>query len=417
MSIKKAVVFFSGYITERGGGPPATPFNLHAGLLEIGKKINDQKFNLGELEINFLSRGIFSNDPTSGEILNESAIKRLVKSILMSRFFPVKLVWVISRLTDRYRFNKHFDGKKKDELKSADFVHIHRIFDYDLIRKHVSPSAIKAITLHTPESITKEFVSDDLRSKCLKEVWQLEKKAIEWADVLIYPCSETLEGHFKPFPYLAEIVQNKEVIYCPLGIKPLIANFDRKKIRMENNIPDDAFVVSYVGRHNTVKGFDLLANAVIQMNKNLKIENKIYLLSAGKGEMVDVVKGYTDILPFWRHLDWINSPADIMYASDCFVLPNRDTFFDLVLLEALSVGLPVVATDTGGNKYIGRLSDGVRLCEPTVSGLETAIKSVYLSDHKERMDMAIKNKKAFDNNFSQKVFADNYINSLKSLLG
>lgn len=40
-----------------------------------------------------------------------------------------------------------------------------------------------------------------------------------------------------------------------------------------------------------------------------------------------------------------------------FILPNRETYFDLVLLEVMSLGIPVLASYTGGNKYFEKIND------------------------------------------------------------
>ena len=53
----------------------------------------------------------------------------------------------------------------------------------------------------------------------------------------------------------------------------------------------------------------------------------------------------------WIEVGWTDEPHSLTNASDCLVVPNRQTYFDLVILEGLSLGIPIVTSMTGGNKY------------------------------------------------------------------
>ena len=43
---------------------------------------------------------------------------------------------------------------------------------------------------------------------------------------------------------------------------------------------------------------------------------------------------------------WTNDPHSLINASDMFILPNKETYFDLIMLEVLSMGKIVLATNT-----------------------------------------------------------------------
>jgi glycosyltransferase involved in cell wall biosynthesis len=47
--------------------------------------------------------------------------------------------------------------------------------------------------------------------------------------------------------------------------------------------------------------------------------------------------------------------AAIMASCDWLVLPNREAYFDLVLLEAMAAGLPAVVSAVGGNLHFSEL--------------------------------------------------------------
>lgn len=57
----------------------------------------------------------------------------------------------------------------------------------------------------------------------------------------------------------------------------------------------------------------------------------------------------------WKEVGWTNDSQSIIAASDVFVLPNRETYFDIIMLEVLSCGKIVIASRTGGNKYFEKI--------------------------------------------------------------
>ena len=56
-----------------------------------------------------------------------------------------------------------------------------------------------------------------------------------------------------------------------------------------------------------------------------------------------------------------------MKASDCFVLPSRWEGFSIALIEAMACNLPIVASDTYGNRCLKKLENDItlfRVCDP-----------------------------------------------------
>ena len=64
-----------------------------------------------------------------------------------------------------------------------------------------------------------------------------------------------------------------------------------------------------------------------------------------------------------------------MKACDLFVVPNRRTYFDLITIEALSVGANVAVTKTGGNLYLQSLSSSMVFFDPNAQSLVELILS------------------------------------------
>ena len=72
----------------------------------------------------------------------------------------------------------------------------------------------------------------------------------------------------------------------------------------------------------------------------------------GDGEEADAVQALVEELSLTSHVQFLgrrNDIAELMSSADLFVLPSQFEGLPLVVLEAMSLGLPVVATRIGGN--------------------------------------------------------------------
>lgn len=69
-------------------------------------------------------------------------------------------------------------------------------------------------------------------------------------------------------------------------------------------------------------------------------------------------------------IDWFNK-------SNVFVLPSKKETFGVVIIEALSCGIPVVSTKSGGPNYIIENKEIGELCECTSQSLFKSMVSVY----------------------------------------
>jgi glycosyltransferase involved in cell wall biosynthesis len=161
--------------------------------------------------------------------------------------------------------------------------------------------------------------------------------------------------------------------------------------REELAIPSDSLVVGYVGWLIPIKGVTYLVKAmaeVVQRHPNS------LLLMAGKGDEkgVDEIKlkeqvenlGLADNV---RFLGWRPDVDKIMGCIDIFVLPSLNEGMGRVLVEAMSAGLPIVASRVGGIPDLIKDGQNGLLVPPAdASALAKAI-SDLLADQEERIRM------------------------------
>lgn len=115
----------------------------------------------------------------------------------------------------------------------------------------------------------------------------------------------------------------------------------------------ERMVIGTVGRMEAVKDQANLARAFVELIRRApELRAHARLVLVGDGSHADEVRsvlaeaGIADLawLPGNR-----NDVADLMRAMDVFVLPSRAEGISNTILEAMSTGLPVVATRVGGN--------------------------------------------------------------------
>lgn len=295
------------------------------------------------------------------------------------------------------------------ELNEYDYVHFHSTYDMYSVRDSLESYSGKVIlTSHSPKLFSLEE-NDRISNTEKKLFWFIYKKlirmdeyAFDRADYLVFPCPEAEEPYYHSWKNYRRIKERKQgsYYYVLTGVPEAHAFVTKEEIRKKLNIPDSAFVISYVGRHNEVKGYDRLKEIAASV---LQDENTYIVVAGREGP----IPKYDH--PRWIEVGWTKDPHSYIAASDVFVLPNRETYFDLVLLEVLSLGQIVVASNTGGNKFFSKFqTSGIRLFD-SVDDAVSVIRELTKTPAEALNRMRIENHKLYSREFTCKVFADNYI--------
>lgn len=305
-----------------------------------------------------------------------------------------------------------FDSRKRIssiDLNEYDIIHFHSTFSMYMIKDSLKDYRGKVIlTSHSPKALHLEKIDSIDQEEYKKNKSQYDKLeifdeyAFNRADYILFPTPEAEECYYNTWPKYAEIHdKNKnKYIYLPTGINNVTIYSQKDEIRKKYNIPMNAFVISYVGRHNEVKGYADLKKIGEEI---LKRDSNIYFLIGGKEEPIQGLDNER-----WIEIGWTDKPHDLINASDMFILPNKETYFDLILLEVLSVGKTVLVTDTGGNKYFKRFKDsGIFYYE--YGNKENAINMIETIKKQNLKLYDKKNKEIFKKNFTIDIFTKKYI--------
>jgi glycosyltransferase involved in cell wall biosynthesis len=126
----------------------------------------------------------------------------------------------------------------------------------------------------------------------------------------------------------------------------------RLKIRREFRLEDDVPIVGVIGRLVWQKGFEYFIDAIPDVLKRVK---KAKLLVVGEG----VLKGELEIKSKQLKLEdkiiftgFRSDIKDILASIDIFVMPSLREGLPMILLEAMAMAKPIVATNIEGIKEV-----------------------------------------------------------------
>jgi glycosyltransferase involved in cell wall biosynthesis len=120
----------------------------------------------------------------------------------------------------------------------------------------------------------------------------------------------------------------------------------RHEVRAELGLSDSAWVIGTVGRLVSDKNPALLLRASLPL-----LGPQVRLLFVGDGPLAPELRALAAAQPEGRFVSFLGARQDVprlLAALDVFALSSRTEGLPLALLEAMSVGLPIVATAVGG---------------------------------------------------------------------
>lgn len=198
----------------------------------------------------------------------------------------------------------------------------------------------------------------------------------------------------------------------------IISNFAKEikpvpVTRASLDTPEDAFVISSAGRFVPRKGMDALIRATA------KLDNAwLWLVGDGKEKdnLIAIAKevGMSDRL---RFAGWQKEPAHFLAATDVFCMPSRHEPLGNVVLEAWSLGLPVVSSRSEGPSWFMRDGDnGLMVDIDDIDGYANAFQRLR-TDKALCKTLIAGGNHSLDHQFSKKAIADQYIDLFSGKTG
>lgn len=226
--------------------------------------------------------------------------------------------------------------------------------------------------------------------------WYL-RKVVRWvlnnSSYVVAQSSNTKENTEKYYGFNVKVIP---LPYESFGFKGV----GRKQLGLNEGV----FYTVTVGRLVKRKGFDFLIKSIAKCPK------KIHALIIGEGPEKDNLMQLAEKLKVKERihfLGFVSEEKKFQYLdnSDVYVLSSRHEGFGIVLQEAMQVGLPIVATDNGGQvDFVEDEKNGYLIKFGDVNSLIKSINKV-LKDKKEFSKENIRKAK----NFGLKKIAEEYI--------
>lgn len=256
-----------------------------------------------------------------------------------------------------------------------------------LQREHFDVSVVHSFWTHTVFGrVLRQVgipVAFYLHGKASGRHW-LERWARRSAPDLVLCNSKFTEGSAKLlFPKTPRCIA-----YPPLEMPQPADIHCKHSARAGFDVPRDTIVVVHVGRMEEGKGQDLLIGAARRLDGRIPIE--IWLIggadSPAEKRWQRRLTARAQSMPAGvavRFLGHRTDVVDVLRAADLLCHPtSRPEGFGLVLIEALAVGLPVVATNHGGAAEIVDPSCGLLVPTTDLASLTAALS--YLIENKSR---------------------------------
>lgn len=387
---KKVLIYFPNQLKEHYGGPYSYLYHLKHGLSGNIESIIFYTNSLSEEGENIKKR--------KSQTFLKKIIKKFIPKYFITNYRAKK--WIKEISSTKINIDSDF-------LNEFSLIHFHESIDIWRLKELLTKYKGKIIfTPHTPKPYHLELINDvwnvsknEIKPKYLNKIIEIDQIAYSLADTYIYPCPESAESTYQLWSDFSNISKNKNFEYVLTGIKEQITNKTREEIRDSLNIPNNAFVVCFSGRKIPVKGYDLLVEAANFLLANYP---DIYFVIAGKES-----SNPPNNKKKWIETGWTDFPQDYMNASDIIIVPNRYTFFDLSVLEALSLGKTLLLSETGGNNYFKKFnSPGIHFHTCNAESIIEQVLHIYeLKDKLGKYENV--NKSIFENYFLSSIFAKN----------
>ncbi|MBU5434570.1 glycosyltransferase family 4 protein [Pseudoflavonifractor sp. MSJ-37] len=244
----------------------------------------------------------------------------------------------------RIEMRRRFDFKAAKELArlceewDIDLVHCH------YLREHYTALLAKQYDKHIRVVYTNHFVLANDAVTRLSNRWMDKRQ-----DGMIAVCNKGKEQ------LIANGWSGDRIHVVFNSVDPAAWAGDRSEstLRPELGIPEDRFVMLCASRFAEDKGHKYLIDSLKRLTEISSVPFTMVL--AGDGPLLEPARQQVEALGLTEQVKFIGFRKDIknLYkGSDLYINSSEHEALSYLIIEAMAAGLPVIATDMGGNSDI-----------------------------------------------------------------
>lgn len=222
--------------------------------------------------------------------------------------------------------------------------------------------------------------------------------------------------------YLSDIIKNFYLPYYRYHINETINMggefYDKNPITCDNDYRYQSFlthkfVILSLGRLSNQKNHKLLFQALSKINFN-----NYTCLIAGEGPLKEELVSLANDLGLEKRVQFIGHQSDVanlLNNADFIVQSSLFEGFPNALIEAASVGLPIIATNVGSTESIV-CKNGILVGSNNTDQLASAIEAMITNFQVYRLEAENFRNSNYFKQFHKSVMLENYLSFYKSLL-
>ena len=322
-----------------------------------------------------------------------SNVEKVFKVITLS--FPVSFKFPGHYIYNSWRYSKLVYEAVKNDLDRFDFIYVKGFSGWQLLRMQSRalnnpPLGINfhGMNMFLPTNGLKLIISNFLLRPFVK--YNMKKSNY----VFSY-------GGKVTSTIINSGLSGKKVIEIPTGIESRFV-VNKNIIKVNSKLK-----FLFVGRNDPLKGIDELFKALKSVNPSL-IDFE-FIGPIPKKLVQNNIK-YHGLISNMKDI------FNIMDQCDVLILPSYSEGMPNVILEAMSRGLIIIATDVGAINILVSSKNGILIKDPKHENILKAIKALITSDRKSLLKMKYFSLKLVNNSFTWEKVVNYTITMIKSLL-
>jgi glycosyltransferase involved in cell wall biosynthesis len=219
--------------------------------------------------------------------------------------------------------------------KNYKYIYFHDCHTFEKVKRLIPSGQVVILQSHSPELPSKELESLNASSELIHFTRSAEINSFQRANIIVFPNPDCLSL------YESLDFDKSKVRYMLSGCK---------STQSKSKIPLDPHKINilFIGRRNYIKGFDYLLNT---FSRVMNVRTDINLLLVGNGDFVDAENVFD--------IGFSSNPHNWMRNVDYVINTNRQSYFDLSVLESLSCGAKLILASNFGHTYFDGFSEDI----------------------------------------------------------